>query len=302
MVAEPLSKSSLNKLDMKRFADGTHLCNRCGNQFVPWTDARAATDMARLQGIADKDKIAVAIDDIVTFVPCRARQTAKAEAKGAQEGRGKRSTVGILKDLARKYVTKAAKLGFKDVIDRMENDALFAYLCSLSNINCDGMLFLERLSRAIFPNFGRTFEERAKGTGKAGRKAEPMEFDDLSVKLVFIPRQDKPADEDLTIATGAFIAYKSRFFTTNQFVRYLKRFVLSNPREEKPIVFGWRARQYVPEGEAEDMLKHLTNFAMDELARCCCQRQNGRWCNWRRARSCAPHQDDHGQRKRANCL
>ena len=230
--------------------------------FVPWTDARAATDMARLQGLADKNKTAVAIDDIVTFVPRRARQTARAESTGRQEGRGKRSTVGLLKDLARKYVIKASKLGFKDVVDRMENDALFAYSCSLSNINIDGMMFLERLSRAIFPNFGRSFEERAKGTGKAGRKAEPMEFDDLSVKLVFIPRQDKPADEELTIATETFIAFRSRFFSINQFVHYLKRFILGNPREEKPIIYGWRARQFVPEGETDDMLKDLTNFAL----------------------------------------
>ena len=138
------------------------------------------------------------------------------------------------------------------------------YSCSLSNINKDGLLFMERLSRAIFPNFGRSFEERAKGSGKAGRKAEPIEFDDLSVKIVFIPRKDKPAEEDLEIGKEAFVTYKSRFFTLNQFVHYIKRFVfvLSNPKEENPIAHGWRARQYVPEGDADTMLADLTSFAI----------------------------------------
>ena len=73
---------------------------------------------------------------------------------------------------------------------------------------------------AVFPNFGRSFEERAV---KANWKAEAEEF--LSTKLVFIPVVNKEEDDPLNIAKKAFIAYRR----TEQNFR-LQSFCLIPPR------------------------------------------------------------------------
>ena len=228
--------------------DGFQKCPMCQRSLAFWTDARAVTEVARLQERANLTDKVFALDQIEFTGFKRSIHTS-----GTQEQRGTRSSFGAIKALAKQYLRKARSLRLPGPEARLELDPFFAFNCAASNLTHGSLEFLGRLARALFPHEGRTAE---------GRKKEEIP-EEHRVKICFIPAINRKEDDPLDVSKEAFVCFKCRFLSLGQFASYAYHFI-ANKERTTPLVHGWDGDQCVLEGTAEDMLKDLRSFAENE--------------------------------------
>ena len=201
--------------------DGFQKCPMCQMSLAFWTDARAVTEVARLQERANLTDKLFALDQTEFTGFKRSIHTS-----GTQEQCGTRSSFGAIKALAKQYLRKARSLRLPGPEARLELDPFFAFNCAASNLTHGSLEFLGRLARALFPHEGRTAEGRKKDEG----------FDEHRVKLCFIPAINRKEDDPLDVSKEAFVCYKCRFLSLGQFASYMH--TTSSPtRREPPLWF-----------------------------------------------------------------
>ena len=190
-----------------RHYDGQRRCDYCRRDLQVWSDARSASELARMEETANLNESVVALDQLSTRA-YRKANVVKDTSKGEQQ-RGAKSAFGLIKRLAVNYVRKAKQLGLPGPARRLEVDPLFAYNCSTTQLTSGSLNFLHRLARAIFANPGRSAQERKRALDDQEREHHS--------KLRFIPTIARDPNEALSIEDESFVCHHNRFFNLKQF-------------------------------------------------------------------------------------
>ncbi|CAK8999824.1 unnamed protein product [Durusdinium trenchii] len=240
-----------------RHYDGQHRCDYCRRDLQIWSDARSASELARMEETANLNESVVALDQLSTRA-YRKANVVKDTSKGEQQ-RGAKSAFGLIKRLAVNYVRKAKQLGLPVPAKRLEVDPLFAYNCSTTQLTSGSLNFLHRLARAIFANPGRSAQERKRALDDQEREHHS--------KLCFIPTIARDPTEALSIEDESFVCHHNRFFNLKQFSMWCS---LARTRNEPVVaVEGWGSLECAPEGDAVQILSDLVEFAERNWARAC---------------------------------
>lgn len=109
-----------NQLCRKRLIDGYTKCPQCKAQWEPVTVSHVATEVARRDTMARARGVPFALDKVVFGSTRRAKQTKKDHE---EEG----SSFGVLRDLAKNYVRKVKKSGYRSVVDTAEGENFFSF-------------------------------------------------------------------------------------------------------------------------------------------------------------------------------
>ena len=237
--------------------DGQHKCDYCRQDLQVWSDARSASELARMEETANLNESVVALDQLSTR-SFRKANVVKDTSKGEQQ-RGAKSAFGLVKRLAVNYVRKAKQLGLPGPTKRLEVDPLFAYNCATTQLTSGSLTFLHRLARAIFANPGRSALERKRALDDQEREHHS--------KLCFIPTIARDPIDAMSIEDESFVCHHNRFFNLKQFSMWCS---LARTRNEPVVaVEGWGSLECVPEGDAVQILSDLVEFAERNWARAC---------------------------------
>ncbi|CAK9107610.1 unnamed protein product [Durusdinium trenchii] len=237
--------------------DGQHKCDYCRQDLQVWSDARSASELARMEETANLNESVVALDQLSTR-SFRKANVVKDTSKGEQQ-RGAKSAFGLVKRLAVNYVRKAKQLGLPGPTKRLEVDPLFAYNCATTQLTSGSLTFLHRLARAIFANPGRSALERKRALDDQEREHHS--------KLCFIPTIARDPNDAMSIEDESFVCHHNRFFNLKQFSMWCS---LARTRNEPVVaVEGWGSLECVPEGDAVQILSDLVEFAERNWARAC---------------------------------
>ena len=237
--------------------DGQRKCDYCRQDLQVWSDARSASELARMEETANLNESVVALDQLSTR-SFRKANVVKDTSKGEQQ-RGAKSAFGLVKRLAVNYVRKAKQLGLPGPTKRLEVDPLFAYNCATTQLTSGSLTFLHRLARAIFANPGRSALERKRALDDQEREHHS--------KLCFIPTIARDPNDAMSIEDESFVCHHNRFFNLKQFSMWCS---LARTRNEPVVaVEGWGSLECVPEGDAVQILSDLVEFAERNWARAC---------------------------------
>ena len=211
-------------------------------------DANVATEVARREAPARTKGIPFSMDKVIFHHPRRARFSARAAASSSSGLLRHRSSYGLLRDMAKKYVKAVFKRGFVDVVDRCQRDAFFQFNCANQDLVPEALRFIERLAGAISPTFDRSKEQIL------GERL------DYATKLVFVPSKTREVDEPLDLHKEVFISHRGVFLDIGQFAVYVAK-ILKPKKKPLPLVYGWKGTDFVPDGDsseqiAEDLIEY----------------------------------------------
>ena len=229
--------------------DGHLKCPQCHRQLEPVTDANVATEVARREAMARTKGIPFSMDRVIFHHPRRARFSARAAASGSTTALRHRSSYGLLRDMAKKYVKAVYKRGFVDVVDRSERDPFFQFNCANQDLGPEALRFIERLAGAISPTFDRTKEQ------VLGERL------DYATKIVFVPSRTRQKYEPLDLHKEVFISHRGVFLDIGQFAVYVAK-ILKPKDKTLPLVYGWKGTDFVPDADnAEQIAKDLIEYS-----------------------------------------
>ena len=184
--------------------------------------------------------------DMVTNI-----QPRRARMKKGKTQQGGRSNYGAMRDAAKQHQRTAIKAGYKDALDRCENDPFFyLFNCALAQLTPAALRFMDKLASCISLDQERTWQQR-----------EDQEGTGVRTRLIFVPDLTRHKSLPLDLTHECKICHHGRFFSPAHFAVYVKKVAIARG-EPVPVIHGWSGPELAcDQDEVEELLRDIIDFA-----------------------------------------
>jgi len=178
----------------KIFPEGMLICLACGLSLATMSDMRRASQIFRLEELAEKLGFELTLDML-----------GDDDVAGTTQGSKQiRSAAAVLKNHARSYMKQARKAGMS-LLQRLGTDAHYGFNCAVQDLTPKCMHWIAVLGNVVLPNIKRTKEEIR--TGKVRQYKARM----------CIVAQELGQMQTLVVDDHVLFWFKNRFYRANHF-------------------------------------------------------------------------------------